>query len=109
MCACKHVYSLSINQSINQSNYWFNVQTFICEDDSDAQKKQISRRMQPQKFSLKQLFETPGRGCATSVRWQPVPNNRSRVSESSRGLGSGRFWVFQKMLIAGSQRTSIGI
>jgi len=25
------------------------VQTFICEDDSDAQKKQIIRRMQPQK------------------------------------------------------------
>jgi len=24
--------------SINQSNYWFNVQTFIREDDSDAQK-----------------------------------------------------------------------
>jgi len=32
-----------------KSNYWFNVQTFIREDDSDAQKKQISRRMQPQK------------------------------------------------------------
>src|SRR6218665_1183873 len=35
-----------------KSNYWFNVQTFICEDDSDAQKKQISRRMQPQKSSV---------------------------------------------------------
>src|SRR6218665_3503382 len=50
--------TLMDNQSINQSkqsNYWFNVQTFI--RDSDAQKKQISRRMQPQKFSLKQLFK----------------------------------------------------
>ena len=28
---------------INQSNHWFNVQTFIGEDDSDAQKKQTSR------------------------------------------------------------------
>ena len=33
-----------------KSNYWFSVQTFIREDDSDAQKKQISRRMQQQKF-----------------------------------------------------------
>ena len=32
---------------IIKSNYWFNVQTFIREDDSDAQKKQIGRRMQP--------------------------------------------------------------
>jgi len=31
--------SCSINQSINQSNYWFNVQTLAREDDSDAQKK----------------------------------------------------------------------
>ena len=26
-------------KSINHSNYWFNVQTFIREDDSDAQQK----------------------------------------------------------------------
>jgi len=28
-------------------NYWFNVQIFIRQEDSEAQKKQISRRMQP--------------------------------------------------------------
>ena len=38
----------TLNQSINQINQTFNMQTFIREDDSDAQKKQISRRMQPQ-------------------------------------------------------------
>src|SRR6218665_1373802 len=33
----------AVRITINQSNYWFNVQTFIREDDSETQKKQISR------------------------------------------------------------------
>ena len=72
-------------------------------------KNRLAAECSRKKFSLKQLFEAPGWGCATSVRWQAVPNNRSRVSESSRGLGSGRFRVFQKMLITGSQHTSRNI
>ena len=72
-------------------------------------KNRLAAECSRKKFSLKQLFEANGWGCATSVRWQVVPNNRSRVSKSSRGLGSGRFRVFQKMLIAGSQYTSRNI
>src|SRR6218665_3559164 len=38
---------LKLESTDIKSNYWFNVQTFIREDDSDVQKKQISRRSQP--------------------------------------------------------------
>jgi len=36
---------VSVIQSINQSNYWFNVQTFIREDDSDAQRMTLMHRI----------------------------------------------------------------
>jgi len=58
---CNKINNIDLINQSNQSNYWFNVHTFIGEDDSDAQKKnRLAAECSRKKFSLKQLFKANG-------------------------------------------------